>query len=422
MTSDWEAPRSARRIPAWIWPLCGALVIALAVQIARAPEEPALPGLPVEVVEEPAPATDPTPTPARRTVPDPSDRWIPVPTAPVPLGGDLPSTWTGRELIVWNGEETVGWTPGEDLWRRLEPRADGFLLAGWTATWTGNDILYVGVAYERGVLVTRMLGYSPATDAWSERAAPPLAARVEQSVAWDGERLHVWGGGRPAFAEDPFDDGASYDPSTDTWTVMPPGPLLGRVGPSLAWLSEVGELVVWGGTDDGVRQLVDGAAYRPEEGTWRRLPDAPWTSTLPPATTADGRHLYAWGLPEAGLHLPDGMVYDAVTDTWEPLPDLLAQERAGASATLTDDGLLVVWGGLDRRLEQPRRDGFVVDLAAERWRQIPPAPVGHQGATVTWLSTPDSQGLLVWGPEAGGALYPGRPLDEQHAGPRPASR
>jgi hypothetical protein len=80
----------------------------------------------------------------------------------------------------------------------------------------------------------------------------------------------------------------------------------------------------------------------------------------------------------------------------------------------------VVWGGFDRRLERTRQDGFAVEPASWRWRQIPEAPIERRyEATAVWIDTDLRQGLLVWGGRwrqtmrTDGAFYPGpavRPL------------
>ena len=69
--------------------------------------------------------------------------------------------------------------------------------------------------------------YDPAADAWRVLAAGPLEGRLGVAAAWAGDQLVIWGGATGFGGGKPFSDGASYDPSTDAWTVLPPAPLDG---------------------------------------------------------------------------------------------------------------------------------------------------------------------------------------------------
>jgi hypothetical protein len=401
----WEQPAPSRRPALAAVLIAGLLVLVGVRQLEPGGDDEALPGVPIEVVEEPLPPPEPTPVgPAA----PPVQRWIRLDQTPGLLQQPAPAVWTGSRLVVWTGTLTAVWDAVRDVWHAGAPspaRHDG----GWSATWAGHEVLYFG-GVDDGATHAGLLAYQPQDDQWWVGQSAPVSGRVRHAAVWDGTRLHVWGGLSDDAA---LADGASYEPATDSWEPIPPAPISPRADAAAVWLEATGELVVWGGSD-GERQLLDGAAYRPADGRWRQIPDAPWEHREPPAVTSDGEHrLFVWGLPAAGLHLPDGAVYDALTDTWAPLPDLLAQERAGASA-LYVDGTLVVWGGWDRRLEAGRTDGFALDLAARRWRQIPPADmVPRLNPVLAWVDTPTVQGLLVWGgqaadgPRSDGALHTG---------------
>jgi N-acetylneuraminic acid mutarotase len=58
---------------------------------------------------------------------------------------------------------------------------------------------------------------------------------------WTGREMVVWGG----FNTTELNDGASYNPESDSWTTLPRSPLLPRQGQAMVWAA--GHVVVWGG-------------------------------------------------------------------------------------------------------------------------------------------------------------------------------
>ncbi len=92
-----------------------------------------------------------------------------------------------------------------------------------------------------------------------------LAFRDRAATVWTGTHLLVWGG----FAQPPYAgqyralaDGASFDPTTNTWTPLPPAPIEG--GPaSGVWAS---------GRAAMVSQTGDAAMFDPATERWTELP------------------------------------------------------------------------------------------------------------------------------------------------------
>jgi hypothetical protein len=163
--------------------------------------------------------------------------------------------WDGRELIlVFSFRHGSG---------DLESRAWGMDLA----TGTIRDLPGPPIAVEHlvetgdGVIGWAVDGsvsrWDPATATWTLGATAPIEPRAigarNGTIAWTGDRLVVWGGGSPDpgpglpdLSDVSFTDGAIYDPTTDTWTPIPPIDLPGvdTRNPSAAVWVGVGLVVV----------------------------------------------------------------------------------------------------------------------------------------------------------------------------------
>jgi hypothetical protein len=191
----------------------------------------------------------------------------------------------------------------------------------------------------------------------------PLAPRVRTHGVWSGEELLVWSGVEPGHATDEafdvVDDGAAYDPTTDSWRELPTSPISGRAGAAAVWAGD--RVVVWGGFSGADEALDDGAAYLPDEDVWVELPPAPMTGRGDAtAVWTGGEVLIIGGAERVGRpgHVPglqrDGAAYDPVADQWRrlpPIPDGVWQLRDRGAGPIRErfagtwDGeALFVWG------------------------------------------------------------------------------
>jgi len=116
---------------------------------------------------------------------------------------------------------------------------------------------------------------------WSALPQAPIAPRADAAVVWTGRELLVWGGASGYQGENLRSDGAAYNPAADRWRLLAPAPLSGRQGQAAVWTGR--EVFVWGGYDHisahDFRVADDGAAYDPSSNTWRLLPPAPEASS-----------------------------------------------------------------------------------------------------------------------------------------------
>ena len=136
------------------------------------------------------------------------------------------SVWTGSELIVWGGVDgslvstgTGGrYDPATNRWRALVPAGNLSPRSGPTAVWTGTEMIVWGgeTLVPSFTRFNNGARYDPATDTWRpvSAAGAPEARRFHTAV-WTGSEMIVWGGDTVNSANG--NTGGRYSPVTDTW-------------------------------------------------------------------------------------------------------------------------------------------------------------------------------------------------------------
>ncbi len=373
------------------------VVLVVAAVISQQPET--APTGQLETGEEPTAEEAPPPVAQR---PD-TGAWAPM--APAPFQPTSPSqgVWTGEELLVWDHSHTgamFAYLPDLDSWERLA-EAPMTPIGGHRMVWTGDEAIVWGGRDDEGLPVA--IGHRFSRQAgWQRLPAGPLRARTDAGMTWDAvrERVVIWGGdsvvtsGPDAY----YDDGATFDPATDTWEPLPDNGLEGRAAPDVVGL--LSGIAVMGGSA-GPTTFTDGAMLDGDRVVPIPRPaiyDGPTTFL----TTSIGG-LLTWGRP-LDFGDPSGYTWGPFTG-WTPLPRLLNQERARAEVLIREqDGqlpLLIVWGGLERRGVERVTDGFWLNIATGRWRAFPPAPISARADAIV-VATADQ--LLVWGGRSGGTV------------------
>lgn len=211
---------------------------------------------------------------------------------------ELISTWTGTELIVSPrctvipGVHISAYAPATDTWREL-PAAP--LAMNARIFWSGSEALFYGTVDCTGEpLRAGGMAYDPIADAWRVIPRSPLEYRWASTSVWSTatRELIVWGGGN-TMGDDWFPffsigDGFTYDAAAGMFTAIPGAgqvlPVPDRNRPALWW--GAGRLWYWGGAQD-VPLSPRGASYDPASRTWSVMPpdDLPGTDIATAAWT-----------------------------------------------------------------------------------------------------------------------------------------
>jgi N-acetylneuraminic acid mutarotase len=326
---------------------------------------------------------------------EPTGTWRRLPPAPVAVNDARTSVWTGKEMLVVGRVTTrakdgavlerasvaAAYDPAVNTWRRLPAPGPNSSFMGYSAAWTGKEMLVWGQGIREA--------FNPRTNTWRQLPSSRLLAVHDGFglVVWTGRELLGWGGG---CCGDAFSDGVAYSPRTNTWRALRSSPLAGSQHPIGAWTGR--ELIVFvGGVDPNGKpwpaRLARAAAYNPTTNTWRRIAPLP---VSPAGATAvwDGREVLVVGGTV-------GLAYNARTNAWRKLPRT-DSSRFGAATVWTGKRLLV-WGGSKTAGAGPPvipAHGLAYDPRANRWSPLPEAPLlGRLDPTAVWTG----HEMIVWG-------------------------
>ena len=243
--------------------------------------------------------------------------WQVLPDSPIRTLIQATPIWTGSELIAWGGNVggpnvAAAFDPMRRQWHLLppgplHPREDPVVV------WTGREMLvWGGFAYPAGGAEGAAL--NPRTDAWRILPSSGLSTRELAATAWTGRLLVVWGGSGGGNVPEPH-DGASYDPATNQWHPIAAAPIKGRHLAAVTWTGQ--DLFIWGGQsfESGRQTLQDGATYNPTTNRWNVLPRAPLVSRWGAATVWTGNEalvIEGYGPSRPGLPMEPALADAAI--------------------------------------------------------------------------------------------------------------
>lgn len=322
-----------------------------------------------------------------RIAPAESARWQPIPDAPIKARLRNPAVWTGEEMVIWGGGvedaqlvDGAAFDPDAQEWRIL---SDGPLefSSGRTAVWTGQEMLLWGGEVGDGGHGRPDNGaaYDPNTDTWTELPRAPHWSLAGHSAIWTGEEMVVWGGVGME------NQGAALAPRSGGWKPIAPAPIDGRHGHTAVWTGT--EMIVWGGRSSGGGGLLTtAAAYDPVSDSWRELPPAPVSKRDLHAAVWTGEEMIVWGGWSEDTALSDGAAYNPASNSWRELPP--APIGAGDSDTVD------VWTGREMIVVGANGDLAAYSPAGNEWTKLPEPP---SGAVMSPTLVRAEDRLILWG-------------------------
>jgi N-acetylneuraminic acid mutarotase len=288
--------------------------------------------------------------------------------------------WTGTEMIEFGGEG-MGTTFGdgarycfaEDTWAALPQEGAPSSRSGHAMVWTGKEMIVWGGFGGVGgndTLHNDGARYNPSSDTWkpvSEWNAP--SARVDFPAVWTGREMLFWGGFTDTHsryqgyhADAHLNTGGRYDPSSDSWkTITTQGAPSKRCGHTLVWTGK--EAIVWGGAN-ATRALNDGARYDPARDSWRPVSaDGAPSPRLAHVAFWTGKEMLVWGgttreVDTQGVYFENGARYNPETDTWRPLSTIGAPMGRVVGTAFWTGKEMIVWGGVNDAQARKGLAGF----------------------------------------------------------------
>ena len=257
-------------------------------------------------------------------------------------------------------------------------------------------------------------------DTWQPTKFEMPRSREGHTVVWTGTEMIVWGGVDRNF-DLYLNNGARYNPSTDTWTATSTGPNAPSTRGSHTAVWSGTEMIVWGGYDHGVFADVNsGGRYSPSSDTWTATGTAGAPTPRERHTAIwTGTQMIVWGGASGPFTVTnDGGRYTPSTDAWTATNTgtNVPSARYGHTAIWTGS-LMVVWGGQGNADgTQPLNTGGRYTPGSNSWVATATgvnAPSARSGHTAIWTGTQ----MVVWGGEGstsptqflntGGRYFPG---------------
>jgi N-acetylneuraminic acid mutarotase len=356
-----------------------------------------------------------------------SGRWSTMPAAPIAPRGGAVVVWTGRELIIWGGSsgahgsqlhaDGAAYDPSTNTWRKLPPSPLG-ALSDASGVWTGKEMVVFGGYDDESLGAFRVTNdaaaYDPSTNTWRMLPAAPLSPRADAIAFWTGTSVMVLGG-RPAVttsALQSYGDGAAFDPSTEMWQhIAAPIPPHGH---PLAWqtAAEAGDQVLAFSVWSKTRSLgsgrfsesggVDLFAFDPTTNSWQLIPPRSNAVPAPEEALWTGHVLFVRGgyvCPGCLLRIEPEVtdLYDPSLNSWTLIsPDPLASS-GDLSSVWTGEALFSFNPETEVGTTRPGASSLY-DPSTGRWSLLPTAPLGcNAGWPLEWTG----RQILIYCPQFG---------------------
>lgn len=243
--------------------------------------------------------------------------WTPMSSVNAPSARrEFQTAWTGSKFLVWGGFNSATladgkiYDPAADKWTNMSSTNAPATRTRYSGIWTGTEWIIWGGLTGSSSGYSDGAAYNPATDTWRLLAPGPLAARWDHCAQWTGTEMIIQNGVGASY----FQDGARYNPATDTWIPMPFCPIVSSQAASV-WTGT--EFIIYGGWN-GSASVQGGARYNVAANTWKNI-SAGYSSFVArhkPYTVWTGSEMLLIGGHTGSAGLEDGVRYNPATDTW----------------------------------------------------------------------------------------------------------
>lgn len=240
------------------------------------------------------------------------------------------------------------------------------------------------------------------TGGWVAMAPPPalLVARSKAASVAIGKSVFIWGGLNPEGVA--LNNGAIYDPTSDSWTSLPPDPgsPSPRIMATAVWTGEASnKVIVFGGTDaSGGMVFNNGAVYDVRDNSWTTLMPSPGiTKRSAPFGYWDGTRAVFYGGQNAMLLVvPGADRFDL--KTWSTSTNNGDPGLLGFPAIAFDGSVMYLQGGVINSTRQDKV--FAYTSSTDTWASLPKGPSTRTGGFGAW----DGSHFVVWGGQADDGL------------------
>lgn len=295
-----------------------------------------------------------------------------------------------------------------DVWSALQTSSAPSARDGFTSVWTGSKMIIWG-GYGSGSYMNSGGVYDPSDNSWvatSLIGAP--SARTNHVAVWTGNEMIVWGGSRvnPGIGTEYLNDGAAFNPTTNTWTTLPVlNAPADRAYAEAVWTGT--EMIVWSGFNSSSGKLRNGGRYNPSTNTWSSMS----SSNSPQAYDEhiaiwSGNKMLTWGVygSTGSGYLVSGGIYDPDTDSWSVMSSTNSPSGRSLFTGVWTGTEMIIWGGWSGSTYLS--NGRAYDPQTDSWTTISStgAPSGRGGHAAIWTGSK----MIVWGgSDAGGDLNTG---------------
>lgn len=332
------------------------------------------------------------------------------------------AVWTGTEMIVWGGHD--GNSIAKNTGARLNPITNtwtpiattGAPSARWlhSAIWTGTEMIIWG-GFSGAFSFTALndgARYNPLTDTWTPiTAVNQPSARLSHTAVWTGTEMIVWGGfSCLACANAQLETGSRFNPTTNSWTpTATAGAPSARANHTAIWTGS--KMIIWGGNNDAAPGppvlFASGGAYDPITNSWvaTNLVGAPPPTRCHSAAWTGSSMIVFGGQLDATLACDisstgSGSRYDPTSDSWSPMSTAPISSSISGPRTTWAGNQLVAWF---------ESSGARYNPAADSWSGVTSlkAPSSRRRHSLIWTGS----NAIVWGGDWAGAVNTGGMYD-----------